>query len=613
MSEKLIQLKALLQTANKKAIQSKDFIKVLAQVCIKNKIKCKEFRKLFKEFHPETYDEEKAEELYEKYEDDDTIVDFPELEKLIKKNAEKVEVNPADLHAHRPIHHYVEYLALKKHYEEKEGWSKINNPAFYGKVLHNKDGVTFEKEDSPKTYFENKEFAIEHTDEEGKKKSTWCNFFDTWKKDPSIKTYDRIVFDPTMENKNDLNLFANYCMIGKTPMKPVKLDRVLEHMKSICGYDQPCFDYLLKYFAHTVQKPHIHNDVAVVMYGREGVGKNILLQLLGSVMGDQYYAESSEPRDLFGQFATGMYKKMIFVYDESDKKDTSGFMNRLKTLVTGRKLRVELKGKDKFDVDNYCRLFFPTNNSQPFPITQGARRWFYLKASNKYIDLPDEKRFDYFEQLANHFQDKQVIYSFYKYLMAINLDDFNSNKFPKSEGLKQAIQIPLILRCLHTTILSKKDKSTNAYKASHLLKIVIDYCKENNYSFQCYNPTSLGSELQHYIDFGGLEKKTKNSGVYYIFNFEKLRAYIKQNQFNLDDADDEEDEQNNLEKLQLEIEQIKKLLDKKQQRFLEVCESQMGHDPIDQGVEHKEYAVEQPKKTKSKPQLKDLDDDFIFN
>jgi hypothetical protein len=307
-----------------------------------------------------------------------------------------------------------------------------------------------------------------------------------------------------------------------------------------------------------------------------------------------------------------MYKRMVFVYDESDKKDTSGFMNRLKTLVTGRQLRVELKGKDMFEVDNYCRLFFPTNNSQPFPITEGARRWFYLKASNKYVDLPDEKRFDHFEKLANHFEDKQVIYSFYKYLMSIDLSNFNPNKFPKSEGLKQAIQIPLILRFIHSSILTKK--TTNAYKATSLLAMLKQYCTDNNYNFQCYNSTTLGKELQHYIDFNCLEKKTKNSGVYYVFDFNGFKDYIKKCNYNLDDFDVilDEDENSNLEKLQLEIDHLKKLLEQKQQRFLEVCESQMGNDPIDQGVESKVHAIVQPKKTKAKPQLKDLDDIFEF-
>ncbi len=610
MSENLTQLKALLQTATKKAIQSQHFMKVLAQVCISSEIKCKEFRKLYKQYRPDTYDEDKAEQLYEHYDNELVNCEISQLEKIINKYADKIE--PTELHARKPIHRNTEYQALKKHYEEGEGWCKVNHPACYGKTIRNDKGVSFEKEDNPKMYFENKEFSVEYTDDEGKTKSNWYNFFDIWKKDPEIKTYDRIVFDPTMKNDKDLNLFADYCQIGKTSMKPVKLDRVIEHMKSICGYDEACYEYLLKYFAHTIQKPHIHNDVAVVMYGREGVGKNILLQLLGSVMGSQYYGESSEPRDLFGQFATGMYKRMVFVYDESDKKDTSGFMNRLKTLITGRQLRVELKGKDMFEVDNFCRLFFPTNNSQPFPITEGARRWFYLKASNKYVDLPDEKRFDHFEKLALHFQDKQVIYSFYKYLMAINLDDFNPNKFPKSEGLKQAIQIPLILRFIHSTILAKKQ--SNTYKATSLLAMLKEYCTTNNYNFQCYNATTLGKELQHYMDFNCLEKKTKNSGVYYVFDFNGFRDYIKKCNYNLDDFDVvlDEDEHSNLEKLQLEIDQLKKLLEQKQQRFLEVCESQMGNDPIDKGVEKKEYAIEQPKKTKAKPQLKDLDDIFDF-
>jgi hypothetical protein len=76
---------------------------------------------------------------------------------------------------------------------------------------------------------------------------------------------------------------------------------------------------------------------------------------------------------------------MIFCYDESEKNDTKAFMSRLKTLTTSETLRVEPKYMNAFSVQNYCRLFFPTNAREPFQITKGARRWVYLKGSDKYI------------------------------------------------------------------------------------------------------------------------------------------------------------------------------------------------------------------------------------
>jgi hypothetical protein len=645
MSGKFEELKAILETeAAAVFIKWSRFIDHICCACINYDLKNRDFRKLWKQYQPDTYDEDKAEEMFEQRQQDiaaqdATPVSLQDIVDIIRKlNEKEAKAVQTVSFARQHIHKNPEYLKLKKYFEETEGWCKVNHPkTYYGRVLKNKDfkvkynkddkitnvkinhndfGISFEACDNPNAYFKNKNFATETTNDKGKTFEKWYNFYDIWEKDPEIKTYDYIVFDPTMRNPNDLNTFSEYCAIGKiNNCKLVKLDRVFEHMKSICGYDKACYDYLLKFFAHVVQKPHIRTDVAVVMYGKEGVGKNILLQLLGSVIGQQFYAESSNPKDLFGDFATGMYKRMVFVYDEGDKKDTSGFMNRLKTLVTGKKLRVELKGKDTFEVDTYCRLFFPTNNTQPFPITEGARRWFYIKASNKYIELPDEQRHGHFDSLANHFEERDLIFSFYKYLSAIDLESFNPCHFPKSEGLKQATQVPLIFRCLHSEILSKKDRVCNSYQASELLKIVNDYCKNNNYSTHGYNPKSLGDELQHYLDYGCLEKKLKKSGTFYIFNVDGFKAYMKKSNFNLDDLDVAEGADNlrSIDKLQLEIDQLEKLLKQKKDLFLYVCDNNMGKDPIDDGINtSQKLEVPQPKPSKAKQILDSNIDLFVI-
>lgn len=593
MTEFLEKIENVLMGANPLAIVEDDFLQLLACGCVANGLKSRHYKKVVQNTIVEkmkcrvVYSEDQLEDMYDEAKESKPNTTLHCIEKYLKeyKNVEIPVGIAQDVKFEKnPIHSIPKYIELKKHFETTEGWCKFNHPAFYGKVFKTADGTQFEKEDNPKTYFENKEFSITSKNDD-KPTTKWFNFFDLWKKDPEIKTFDRIVFDPSRSNPKDLNLFSDYCSIANNKnVKEVSISRVLEHIKSICGYDEACYEYFLNYTAHTIQKPEQHNDVAVVMYGREGVGKNIILQLIGDVIGSQYYGESSEPRDLFGQFATGMYKKIMFVYDESDKKDTTGFMNRLKTLVTGRKLRVELKGKDSFEVDNYCRLFFPTNNTQPFPITKGNRRWFYLKSSNKYVQLPDKERFDYFDSLAKHFKDPNVIYSFYKFLSTRDISHFNSNNFPKSEGLQQAMQIPLILRCFHTCILNHTGKASMVYQSSELLKILINYCKDNNYTSSAYNPTTLGTELQEYIDNGCIHKKRLNSGIRYQFDIENFSKYIKQHGFNLDDISTSNDNATT-EKIYLQIEEHRKIIQELKRKLVNECNVVMGEDPLLHGIE----------------------------
>lgn len=601
MTEIFENLHTVIKATNEKVMSTDNFKRLLAEVCVSNELKCKEYRKLMRVCSPVQYDEDEAENYFDAAKESEPCTTLHDLEKYIKtyKNEDDlVEFEKDAVHASKI------YLSYKEHFEGKLGWCKINKPAVYGRVFRTNLGITFDKEENSKMYFENKNFKFSSTDDDGNTKAKTFNFYNVWVRDPDIKTYESIVFDPTRSNPNDLNLFDSYCSILQdSSVEYVELDRVFEHIKSICGYDTACFEYLLNYFAHIVQKPASHSDVAVVMFGKEGVGKNILLGLLGDVIGSQYYGESSEPRDLFGQFATGMFRRIVFCYDEGDKKDTAPFMNRLKTLVTGQKLRVELKGKDMYEVANYCRLFFPTNHSQPFPITKGARRWFYLKASDKYINIPN--RHAHFDSLANHFKDKNVIFSFCKYLMNRDIKKFNVNSFPKSEGLQQATQIPLILRCFHSTILSSTAKASKIYPATELLHIVIKYCKDHNYTHSAYNPTTLGAELQEYIDAKCIVKKRSRTGIMYKFDSLGFQQYIQQNNFNLEELDLGSD-LSVAEKLLQQIEEHRKILADLEQKFLLECSVVMGFDPLDEGVDKTDYSIHNPAPQKKEKYTKRL-------
>jgi hypothetical protein len=635
------QLNELLESGNKKAFEHKDFENLLCNDCFINQTKCKVFRKMWKNYKPSTYDEDKAEEMFDNV--STTYNDFDEKEKRsfndkhkhileghMKKNKKEVKVTAEDFLEQQACHTFEKYLQMKKYFEVTEGWCKVNSPtSVYGKIVQTNEGSKFEIDSNPQAYFKNKNFTNE-TEKNGKTSTQKFNFFQVWEQDPEIKTYERIVFDPTNSNPRDLNLFCDYGSVLKDKeRKLVSLERFFEHTKSICGYEMECYEYLLNYFAHIFQKPHIHCDVATVMYGKEGIGKNMLLQLIGSTIGSQYYKESAVAKDVFGEFATGMYRKMMYVFDEAEKSQTKDYMSLLKTLVTGRKLRVEFKGKDMIEVDNYCRLFFPTNCKEPFPITSNGRRWFYVKGSSKYIE--SENRHEHFKSLGEHFEDKNLIFSVAKFLSERDITNFNTNEFPKSEGLKQAIQVPLILRCFHSMILSKEEHCDKKFGATKLLEIILRYCKDNNYSSNAYNLTTLGNELQEYIDKKIVTKKRDSNGMKYTFDKEAFKKHIIDSKYNLEDFDieldvDLEENKTTLEQMLDEMKELQDRLSQKRQRFLAQCEKKLKGSPLDYGIDKqtnlsiiiqvtpvKAPEPIKPVQPKKKSKLNEFDDDFVMN
>jgi len=496
--------------------------------------------------------------------------------KKSKKSKEKF--NPRG--ESQPIHKDKKYLQYKKHYESI-GWCKIEHPCGFGTIETQEDGTVEFKSEDVQAFFKCVNFT---TKINGKKRV--FNFGAEWVKDPNAKIYSQIVFDPMNKDKQAFNLFNKFCDFSEKDLKKVSLDMVLEHVNTICGYDKQAYEYLLNYFAHIVQFPAEKVPSAIIMFGEEGIGKNTLLNLIRDVIGKQYYGESSESSDLFGKHAMGMYKKMIFCYDESEKNDTKSFMSRLKTLTTSETLRVEPKYMNAFNVQNYCRLFFPTNAREPFQITKGARRWVYLKGSDKYIKHGVEKAAEYMDKLHKNFKDRNVQYSFYLFLKNRDISQFKPSVVPKTEGLKQAIEVPLVLRCLTETILRRDcDKY---YKPKDILETVIAYCMRNHYNYSSYNPTTIGNSLQEYIDKGCITKKRSSTGILYKFEKDKFQDYIKRYNLNLeifevrntnqDDSDDEnqeaiiEEELNDNEKIANLMEKIARLRSEVQEKNNQLIE-----------------------------------------
>ena len=64
----------------------------------------------------------------------------------------------------------------------------------------------------------------------------------------------------------------------------------LEHLKVITGNDEKCYDYMIKYLAHMIQKPGEKIDIAIVLRSVQGIGKNRFFDNFGKyIIGSKYF------------------------------------------------------------------------------------------------------------------------------------------------------------------------------------------------------------------------------------------------------------------------------------------------------------------------------------
>jgi len=368
-------------------------------------------------------------------------------------------------------------------------------------------------------------------------------FIDLWTSDINIKTYDALDFlpPPCVCDKNVLNTFTGFKIQNMTEYEDKQYDFhiFLDHLKVITGNDDKCYDYMIKYLAHMLQKPGEKMDVAIVLRSVQGIGKNIFFDNFGKyIIGDKYFLQTADIDKVIGRFNQNVNNIMV-VMDEMSGKD--GFANSdvLKNLITATDLNWERKGVDGVTIRNLARYFFFSNNDTPIKIEQSDRRFMVMEGLDTF-----KGNHAHFKKLDESFKDEKCCKDFYDYLMSIDLSEWNWRDRPITAAYKdmQSATIPNMALFLgdlcekyvevqngddddvESKILTlntmKKYKSNELY--SLYKKFIEQYCGGKGE----LTLTKYGREIMKY---NGIEKKRTNSSVILQIDYEVLHEHLEKN------------------------------------------------------------------------------------
>jgi hypothetical protein len=130
------------------------------------------------------------------------------------------------------------------------------------------------------------------------------------------RQYDGIVYAPGADastSRGKLNLWTGY---GCEP-KSGNCELYLAHLRdNVCCGVKEHSEYLLNWMAYTVQRPERQGEVAVVMRGKEGVGKGVLAKEFGRLLGS-HYRHISQPGHLTGHFNAHLQHCSVLFADEA--------------------------------------------------------------------------------------------------------------------------------------------------------------------------------------------------------------------------------------------------------------------------------------------------------
>lgn len=263
---------------------------------------------------------------------------------------------------------------------------------------------------------------------EEKERTIEVKFIDRWIEDPDRLFYENVGFYPEVSlcPPKTYNLFRGFNAEKFKPEVPLTKEQIAELIEPIIHhYDLLTFgdsEFILKYFANIIQFPHIKPDLAILNRDESkllteggGTGKNLGYEWFGNeILGEEYTIVVGDNDILYGNFNSQFENKLLVFVEEAEGQTNFKSQDKLKSKISGRKLNVNKKNVAQYDLDDYARFIFATNNKNPLPIKNGDRRWCVFD-----VNTCKRGNIEYFEKLIEHQSNPLVKWAFYQYLKVL--------------------------------------------------------------------------------------------------------------------------------------------------------------------------------------------------
>jgi len=441
------------------------------------------------------------------------------------------------------------YEEIKYKFEKNN--FKLINPISFVTIDKNKELIVRKKADFL-TVYENLQYEKkEYNNKTGETIIKKCPFVSEWLKDEKINTYDTIDFLPKKEAPQ--NVYNTFTAFEAEKLESNNLnfnDSLMnKHIKNLCGNNEECYNYFLKFLAQKVQKPTETTRTAIVLQSIDGCGKDTFLNWFGnSILGKKFYVNTESIDLIFGRFNGIIQDKVLIVINETSGKDTFNLSDKIKASITNEKNTIEKKGYEPFINTNCISFIFLSNNKNPVKINENDRRFMVFECNHKIAN-----NHNYFLELNKEIESKVYDKSFYDLLMNIDINNYDfTNNRPKTEAynnVKEATRSPIIT--FYEDLIFKNSKEFIIESSSLYLKFT-NYLKSNNFNYE-YNNNKFGLELKIYENF--IIKKRTKKGIYYTIKINELKEHLintKQIEpINNEFIEEEEEEEN--EKSALDI------------------------------------------------------------
>lgn len=389
------------------------------------------------------------------------------------------------------------YLELKSKFELN--CFRLENPFNYVYIDGDNNIQLFNNEKLKN--WASKDYKIVIADPENEKNNKY--FIDVWMTDPNQKTFNKIVFDPSMKSINNYNYFTGF-KYSEGEQAPTD-NKFLNLLKRVCN-DSKIYDYFVDWIAHIIQRPYKKTNIAVVMYSDvKGVGKNCIVDGISKLL-KGYSAHVETIDDITKNFNSHLVNK-LFIYGDEIKASSKCISDKLKQVITRPTQNMEKKGKDAFEIEDFTNWLFTTNNRDAFKVEQGDRRLFFVECISE--KLNKELSTEYYKYINDDMEMNKLFNYFKNHEITYNI----GIEAPPASRMKNELEYetkPAYIQMLYKQprdIINNRFTSQRLYEKSKVFA-------SSNYLNHSYSITEFGTEITKILKH--FKKRTGAGNIFEI-------------------------------------------------------------------------------------------------
>lgn len=329
-----------------------------------------------------------------------------------------------------------------------------------------------------KGYYQNRQILIGMT-RQGKPQ--YRPMGEYWLESPYRRQYRKMVMRPEGAAAWCYNLWRGWTV---QPSEEGDWSLLRQHIyDNLCSQSDEAFDYVINWWARTVQKPELPIGTALVLRGAKGTGKSSFARAFGELFG-QHFLHVTNSKAVTGNFNSHLRDCVVLFADEAVWAGNRSEEGALKGMITEPTIVIEGKGRDMVTCRNMIHLVVAANADWAVPAGMDERRFCVLEVSDA-----KKQDSDYFRAIQKQLQNGGQARLLHD-LLARDVRKFDPAKVPQTEGLlNQKIQSlePFALwwyQCLNEgRLYQEQGEFWEEARADLAYKSYTTFCREGGYRY----------------------------------------------------------------------------------------------------------------------------------